>query len=210
MFKSLRNRFRKRRFANTALLKANECLDYLFNSDEAHEKYIGVRVLKKKGQGAIQDLRKHIIQMVLEIVQSNNPIIAMRKALISNIRSDCMNRLLWTEEFHNRREVIYAEFNKDIEDPDLLWSDEKTASLAAWSEAESVCLRFLQMSMFEEVSKEDWWADYVKLYEEHVRVLYRFILAKADGDEPSIYSALVKASQDMLHNLERKVLEESE
>lgn len=210
MFSRLKAWNKKRVFGNTALLEMNAILEMLFTSDEAQEKYPSIRVLKKKGEDTVNEFRKHIIQKVLAIVQKENPLTVMRKELISSVRTECMSRLLFTEEFHGRRQVIYDEFNKKTTDPEMLWSDERAAPLAMWNEAECICLRLLQGSMFEEVSQDDWWTAYVKCCEINFENLYRSLLAKVDGEDSSIYPVMLKAGEDALKDYERKILGVSE
>ena len=207
MFKRLKEWKTKRLFASNALFEMNSILHMLFTSDEAEQEYPCIRVLKKKGEDTVHEFRKHIIPTVLNIVQSENPLIAMRKELISSARNEIRERLLFTEEFHHRRQLIYDEVNK--KDPESGWSDEIAAPAARWYEAECICLRLLQSILFEEASGDDWWTAYVKLCEMNYQNLYRCILAKADGDEHSIYPVMLRAGGDALKDYERKILGES-
>lgn len=206
MFKCLKDWLKKRSLGSGAMLQTIQILEDLFSSDEVHNRYVSVRALKKMGGPTVEDFKKHIIQTVLKIVQSNNPLLALRKTLIVNIQSDCMNRLLLSEEFHDRRQVIYNLLNENSGKQEMLSSDETAASIAIWREAESVCLRLIQMSVFNDASEDDWWANYVKLNEQCVKSQYRCMLAEADGKEDLFNLEFLKASEALRLDLEQQVL----
>jgi len=210
MFKNMKKRLKKRTFANTALLETNAWLTYLLTSDEACEEYRCIRVIKEKGDENIQEFRKHIIETVLEIVQSEKPITAMCKALIKNIKEECINRLVWTDEFHSHRQLIYDAINKENDDTDSHMSDVQTATLMLWCEAEGLCLCYLQMKMFDDTSEVDWWLNYAKLHEEYTRNLCQCIVDEANGEIPSFSATLAKAARDGLEDYERRLIEEAE
>ncbi len=212
MFKGLKSAIKKRSFASSALLATNENLNYLFTSEEATNKYKCVAAFKKLGDETTQEFRKGIIQTVSEIVQSDNPILAMCKELILSAQSICMNNVLAREEFYKQRQIIYENMNKKHKDPEAFWSDEKIAVVTIWDEAECLCLRLLQAKMFDDLSQNDWWTDYYKLYELHVEAIYRSIIEQAGGTASTtdsvdsvLFGAILKSAQDY----ERKILEEA-
>jgi len=209
MFNRLRTKFKKRLFANTVVLELNKFLFSLFDSTEYEEKYTSIRILKKRGEDEIQAFKEEINEIILEVVQSDNPHIAMRKALISNIKNDSVNRLLWTEEFNEHRQVIYDavnEYGAVNEYSENQLSDKSTGSSAVLTEAESICLRYLQLSMFEKDSENGWWSTYVKLYEEYTKHLYRSILAKENNEKSSTSPIFLNACSSLVDDFEQKIL----
>jgi hypothetical protein len=76
-----------------------------------------------------------------------------------------------------------------------------------WADAESLFLRLLQRSMFEDVSQDDWWARYSPLYEEHVKSLYRAALAQAEGKVDSIHALMVKATRETTEKFKYQLFE---
>jgi len=156
LFKNIKIRIKKNAFAKTALLETNKWLSYLLTSDEACKEYRCIRIIKERGKESVQEYREHIIKKVSTIVQSENPITAMCKELIANVKSECVNRLVWTEEFHSHRHLIYDALNKNVVDIDDYFTDETTAFAMFWCEAESLCLRYLQTKMFDDTSEVDW------------------------------------------------------
>ena len=193
-----------------ALLKVTQIIEELFSLPAAEEKYASIKALKKIGPDEVEAFRKYILKEDMGIVQSDNPVLALRKALIDNIQLDRQSRLLLANEFRSRRQTIYDELNKSIENPHLRWSDSLLSTIAIWSEVEGVCLRQLQTSMVEKGSEGDWWSKYMLKYEEYVGNLYRSYLAKADGQQSSVYSALAKGSHKSVEDLEMKLTGKSQ
>ncbi|MCW5786079.1 MAG: hypothetical protein KIT49_01055 [Nitrospira sp.] len=95
-----------------------------------------------------------MLEKVQEIVTSQYPLISMRKALVDSLESYILNSAFWGEEFTHRRDQIYVQLNTR----GMQLSDESAAMAAIWADTESLFLRMLQESMFEDVSKDDWWA----------------------------------------------------
>ena len=203
MFGRLKKWWTRRAFQNAALLAAGRYVHELLTAAELPQSCKAIRIIKNTGRG--QEFREDIIRLVLQIVQSDEPLRELRKALMSNVKSDLSNRLLFTEEIYPRRHSIYEYMNREVSNPSLLWTDESVSGVAVWSEAESMCLRYLQGAMFEPISEDDWWTAYVKLYEQNTLNLYRSILARADGEELSILPLLLKAGDAALRDFEAKI-----
>lgn len=210
MLKSMEKRHENRDVENTALVGTRSFLNYLFTSDEACKEYRSIGVLRGKGARTLKEFRRHIIQTTLEIMESGNPATAICKRLILNAERDCANRLLWTEEFNSRRQVIYDGLNQETNSIGTLINEEPTARESFWNESETICLLNLQKNMFGENYHEEWWVAYVKLREEHIKYLYRSILDEADGKESSLYDLLAEVTGDNLTEYEHKLMEEAE
>jgi hypothetical protein len=206
-FKNLLSRYRNRAFISSALPKTTRMMEELFNSESLAETYTGIKTLKQRGPDEVAEFREYMINQVLGIARSSNPIVALRKALMENIRLDRQSRLLLADEFRQRRDVIYRELNKSVDDPDLVWSDHRVSTMAIWTEAESVLLRHLQKPLLENGMEDDWWSSYLTGYGKYVENVYRSILAKADGHQGSVYAAYVKASQKAVEDMEQGLLE---
>jgi hypothetical protein len=204
-FKGLLNRYRNRAFISSALPKTTQMIEELFTTESSEEMYTSIKALKQRGPEEVAEFREYMINEVLGIARSNNPVIALRKALIENIRLDRQSRLLLADEFRDRRQVIYKELNKSVEDLELLWSDHRVSTMAIWTEAESLLLRHLQKPLLEKGTEVDWWSSYIVGYGKYVENVYRSILAKADGHQSSVYSAFVKASYKVVEDMEHEL-----
>jgi hypothetical protein len=161
MFKKLMIRLRKRLFGSKVLLQCNRLLFGLLEDDNDNngrqqaQESIGNHcfdIIRKKGSKEIYDFRKNMIEEVLEIVQSDNPIISMRKKLIKQIHSSLHNQMFFNEKFYDRRQELYDVFNCI----GGKYSDETVSVIAIWDEAETYILRLLHLGYFEEISKDDW------------------------------------------------------
>lgn len=193
----------KEAFAKTAIQKTMQNIEQVFGSAEACSEFIGARVIRKKGKEAIAEFREHIIEKVKDIVSDPTPFIAMRKALVSSMESYLRDSAFFWEEFRDRREDIYRRLNAS----GAQLNDGTVASCAMWADAESLFLRLLQKSMFENVSQDDWWVRYSSLYEELVRSLYRATLAQAEGKTDSMHALMVKATSETTEKFKNKLFE---
>jgi len=193
----------KEAFTKTAIEKTAEDIERIFSSDQACSEYTGARVIRKKGGEAIAEFREHMIDKVQEIVTNSNPFIAIRKALINSMESYIRNSAFFWEEFRDRRENIYRQLNASGAE----LNDEIAASFAMWADAESIFLRLLQKSMFENVSQDDWWARYSPLYEEYIKNLYRAALAQSEGNIDSMHALMVKATKETTEKFKSKLFE---
>jgi hypothetical protein len=207
MFVRLRRWWARRAFQSKAVLETGLYLQKLFTSENLPESLESVRRIKNDRKE--KEFRKDVIQLVLKIVKSDNPLREMRKALISNIRSNLQHHLLFSEEICSRRHLIYEHMNRDQQDPELLWCDRMAASIALWTDVESLCLRHLQATMFEPTSDDDWWTAYVKLFEQNVLNLYRSIFAQANGDDFSSYALLLQEGDRILREFEANITREA-
>lgn len=192
----------KEAFANTAIEKTAQDIERVFGSDEACSEFMGARVIRKKGNEAIAEFREHMIEKVQEVVASPDPFIAMRKALVSSIESFINDSAFFLDEFRDRREEIYQQMNVT----GTQFSD-KNAALMMWADAESLFLRLLQRSMFEDVSQDNWLARYYSLYEEHVKSLYRTLLARGEGKVDSIHALMVKVSKETTEKFKNQLFQ---
>ncbi len=209
-------KLRKRGFANTVLLHCNRLIYELLEDDSstAHKELqetIGNHcfdVIRKRGKRdpqEINDFRKEMIEMVLGIVQSDNPIISMRKELIGLIHTSTLNHTFFMERFADRRKELYAAFNKEEGNAEIVNSDDTASVLFIWSEAECCILRMLQHTHFETVGEDDWFSAYSEAYQTYIEMLFELILSKKDEKDFSINGVLfpvfrqqIKASQQKL------------
>lgn len=195
-------RMSEQEFTKVAVEQTVRNIEHIFASEEACRAFTGARVIYKKGENAVAEFREYMVEKVQKIASSPNPLIAMRKALVESLENYILNAAFWGEEFTNRRDQIYLQLNTDAE-----LSDERAALAAIWADAESLFLRMLQESMFEDVSKDDWWARYSPLYEEHIKSLYRATLAKADGNINSMHAVLVNATRGTINKFKNHLFE---
>ena len=189
-------------FAKTAIEHTAHDIERVFGSEETCNEFMGARFIRKKGPDVISEFREYMIEKVQQIVTSTNPFVAMRKALVSSLESYILNSAFFWDEFRDQREEIYRQLNATGKP----FSDESAAS-AMWADSEGLFLRLLQTSMFEDVSKDDWWAKYSPLYEEHVRSLFRAALAQAEGRVGSIHALMVKVSKETAERFKNKLFE---
>ena len=206
MFKDIMQRYKERSFVNNAMQETAHLIDELFETPKPEEMYVGIKTLKRKGTTEVEAFKKYVLNEVLRIIQSENPTLALRKALIDNIQFERQSRLLLSSEFSVRRQVIYDELNTLYSTSSkMFWSDATVTTLAVWSEVEGICLRHLQTSMVEKGSDGDWWSTYARDYTHYLENLYRSFLAKADGQRSSIYSLLVSGSYKAVETMEVKL-----
>lgn len=190
-------------FTKAAVEQTVRNIERIFASEDACSTFTGARVIYKKGEKALAEFREYMVEMVQKIASSPNPLVAMRKAIVESLENYILNSAFWGEEFTKRRNEIYLQLNTGTQ-----LSDERAALAAIWADAESLFLRMLQESMFEDVSKDDWWAKYSPLYEEHVKSLYRATLAKVDGNFNSMHAVLVKATRETTDKFKKHLFEE--
>lgn len=189
--KKLQMKFRKRVFANTVLLHCHRLLYELLESDDDKarqeiQETIKNRcfdIIRKKGSQEMMDFRKEMIKTVLGIVQSDNPIVNMRKELIHVIHTDTLNRTFFMEKFADRREELYEALNKYIDNKEIVNSDDTASVLCIWSEAQSCILRMLQHTHFEEIGKDDWFSAYSEAYEMYIERLFELSLSMKEEEE---------------------------
>ncbi len=208
--------FYRAKFANSALLCCSNLISELLEDEnnEAREKLqkdIGHHcfdIIRKKGAQEINDFRKAMIKDFTQIVQSDNPIIAMRKKLIRTIHSDILNRTFLLEKYADRRQELYEEFNNYLDNSEILNSDETASVLFFWSEAECCILRMLQMYYFEKVGKDDWFSRYSEAYEIYTTELFDLALAKKDKKDVSLYSVTFPAMKQQIEVFQKKLIGE--
>jgi len=143
-------------------------------------------IIRKKGSQEMMDFRKELIETVLKIVQSDNPIISMRKEIIHTIHSDTLNRTFFLEKFKDRRQELYDAFNEKIGNSEILNCDGTTSVIVIWSEALCVILRMLQHTHFEKVGIDDWFSRYCKGYSIYTEMLFEGILKLKNKEDCSI------------------------
>jgi hypothetical protein len=215
--KKLSIKLRKRAFANTVLIQCSRLLSDLLESDSDNnsrqevQEIIGNHcfdIIRKKGSQEINDFRKEMIEKVLGIVQSDNPIISMRKELIHIIHSATLNRTFFTEKFADHRKELYEAFNKCLDNAEIVNSDDTTSVIFIWSEAESCILRLLQSKYFEETSKDDWFSNYSKAYQAYIEMFFELILSKKNEKDFSINGVLFPVLKQQIEAFQQKLIGE--
>ena len=219
--KKLQMKFRKRAFANTVLLHCN-CLIYeLVESDsgddvrkKAHKTTIShcfdvIRNRDKKGTQEIDFFRKKMIEMVLGIVQSDNPIISMRKELINLIHTDTLNRTFFLEKFADHRKELYESFNKYLGDSEIVNSDDTVSILCIWSIAQLYILRLLQHGYFEKAGKDDWFSRYSEAYSIYTEMLFEVSLKIDEKDySPDMECITFPLAKKLVEQFQEKLIGE--
>ena len=216
MFKKLMIRLRKRAFGSSVVLYCNHLLHYLLESDKyIHPKEVqeilGSRcfdIIRKGGSQAIADFRKEMIETVLGIVQSDNPIVNMRKELIHIIHTDTLNRTFFMEKFADRREELYEALNKCMDNAEIVNSDDTASVLFIWSEAQSCILRMLQHTHFEEVGKDDWFSRYSKAYSIYIEMLFEVSLKLKDEKDCSLDGVTFPVAKRLVEQFQEKLIGE--
>lgn len=210
-------RLRKRSFGTSVLILCNRLIYDLLESDinnarQEIQETIGNHcfdIIRKKGSQEIYDFRKMMIEKVLEIVQSDNPIIGMRMELIKTIQSDILNQTFFSEDFFNRRQELYEALNKYLDNKEIINSDETAGVLFIWNEAESCILRMLQAEYFEEVGKDDWFETYSKSYQLYIKMLFELALSKKDEKDFSVYGVMFPEFKKELESYQQKLVGET-
>ena len=87
------------------------------------------------------------------------------------------------------------------------WSKQKITHEMVWSEAESLVLGHLQVSMFETVKDDtDWWMILRKAYEDHVEEIYRLMMADLGRPGGWIHPTIATATNEQFVAMEDKIL----
>ena len=214
--KKLQMKFRKRGFANTVLLQCNRLIYELLESDSRNarkklQETIGNHcfdVIRKRGSQEINDFRKEMIETVLEIVQSDNPIVSMRRELIDIIHVAVLNRTFLLEKFQDRRQELYEAFDKVMGNSEILNCDEASSILFIWSEAKSCILRLLQFKYFEEVGKDDWFSRYSKAYSIYIEMLFEVSLKLKDEKDCSLDGVTFPVAKRLVEQFQQKLIGE--
>lgn len=196
----------KEGFAQFAMKKVAEEIDKIFSSDKACSEFVGARVIRKQGSKVIGEFRDYMLKKVAEITSDSNPHVALRRALTEVAATYVLNSAFFWEEFADKRRKIYSELNAGGAE----LSDENSSVTAVWADAESLFLRILQKSMFEDISRFDWLSQYCSLYNDHVRCLYRAALARAEGKSTSLHAMMVKITKDSADKFKQAVFEAKE
>jgi hypothetical protein len=196
--------------AGLARIKTDEIFLVLFSSPQAEEKYPSVRILKKDGAAAIQNFRRSFSDKVNQIVHSDNPLRSIRQALIKSIQSECLGRLLLSEESQSNRQLVYDVLNEGRSDSDQLWSDEICAAVAVWTDLESISLRMLQSELFRKTRMEDWESTYSQAYEGFTKQLFHSILDNKKGQNASLNAVLMKAYRELVLQFEQDLFAKSQ
>jgi hypothetical protein len=212
--KKLQMKFRKNAFENTVLLACNSLIFELLESDNsnARDKLHETTgnhcfdIIRKKGSQEINDFREDLIEIVSGIVQSDNPIVSMRKKLIELIHTDILNRTFFTEKFADRREELYENINKF--DEEGVASDEISSVLYILSEAKICILRMLQHTYFEEAGKDDWFERYSKAFSIYTEMLYEVGLQLKDEKDCSIDGVVFPVVKKQVEHFQEKLIGE--
>jgi hypothetical protein len=202
MFNKFNDKMSKKLIAKTIINDAMDFVELFFNEDKYSQKYISRRYFDKHGEEEKQDFRRYIHENVSRIMENENYFLGMRRALIECSKVERINRLIFDDEFAENRHLIYDSFNNDVKDDNDRWSDERCGHLSIVYEAECIILRLLQFAHFEDVSKKDWWENYVKALESHFRLLFGSIInGLSDADR-----LLIKKSWEMIDHAENVIL----
>lgn len=216
-FKKFKMSFLRANFESSVLLCCSNLIQELLLDEnnkarDSLQKTIGNNcfdiIREKSSEQDLADCRKRIIDKVTRIVKSDNPLISMRRKLISLIHSDTLNRSFLLEQYGNRRQELYEELNKYMDDAEILNSDETASILFIWSEAECCILRCLQSKYFESVGKEDWFSGYCKVYEMFVTSLFDLTLAQIDKEDISIYSITLPIQKKQVEHFQKELIGE--
>jgi hypothetical protein len=218
MFKKLMIRLRKRAFGSSVVLHCNRLLYDFLESDNYNDgrkeiqEIVGNHcfdIIRKKGSQAIADFRKEMIETVLGIVQSDNPITNMRKELIRTIHSDILNKTFFSEKFYDRRQELYEGLNHRFDNTDIMDYDEKASVVVIRCEAKSCILRLLQSQYFEETGEDDWFSNYSKVYQTYMEMLFELILSKKDEKDFSVNGMLFTVLKKQLESYQQNLIGES-
>jgi hypothetical protein len=167
--------------------------------------HVSLKILQER-----DDLRQSFLSYIEDkmksIVSSENPYYLFRKKIIETIKVEAINGVLLRKEFDGSREKICAAITRGMkyssehwsnpnvsfeQAKDLIrkaeafyseeWNYTKIVHEFAWSEAEGLVLRHMQVLLFrEKVSYDDWWHIYSQAWEEYVEGFYRLIASKED------------------------------
>lgn len=185
MLEKLMMKLAKKTLKNELIIAASGIIDNFLNDESSKEQHSSSRYFNKHGEKAKQDFRQHIMDMILEIAEDDNPIYALRRHLVSSSKLSITNRLLFDDQFVEKREALYDALNK--KSPEVAYNDEICSNLYMWTEAECIVLRmiqigFLERTAFEKMDKDDdWWGAYIKVFENNLRLLYLLQLELIDG-----------------------------
>lgn len=197
LLRKLQIKFFRESFNKSVLSSCNSLISALLDDknnvlrditqEEPHIKYF-FDLSRKKGEVLASNFRKSVMGDITQIVQSENPIIGMRKMLIKKIHSQIFYNRLLDEKFSDRIQELRSYFNKNIFvfDRDDLISN-KVASVA-WISACAECyvLRLLQNHYFERTERNDWFEKYSENYHIYMTHLFHMTLDKIDKIEPSV------------------------
>jgi len=182
-------------------------IEEMFTSEELAKEGTCIRALKTIGDTAVEEFRKEMLQdTVVGIVQSDNVVLSLCKALFSNIENHCLYQAIFSEGIAPRRQVIYDHFNEKIEDPALKWTDELIVSIDAWTGCRLFCLRYLEELI---LGKEDWWDSYLEVQKTFTENFFDVILDHAEGKEYSPLGPLMKPLNDAQTRYKEKILKQA-
>lgn len=199
--KKLQIKFNKRSFANTVLLQCHSLIYELVENDKgdairkkAHETTIipCFDIIRKRNEShpkETYDMREQMIKKVVGIVQSDNPIISMRKKLIQLIHTTTLNSTFFAEEFYDRRKEVEESLNKYMDDADMDDMPDTVdvpGTLYIWGTAELYILRLLHHGYFEKAEKDDWFSRYSEAYSIYTKMLFENVLKQKDGVDWSL------------------------
>jgi hypothetical protein len=206
-FTKLKDKVGRRAWQNQTLIATAKLTENLFNEKE--NQYACTQWFQRHGQPVKQEFKEQIIETVLAIVESENPLIEFRRALIDKTRATITNSLLFTDEFDAERQYLLQEWNKRMKlDTDNEKLEIMAYQLFMFSQAESFVLRYLQPDFFERVDQEnDWYLNYCKLVEEHFKTLYQSLIKIKYNSAEAIDALILKAYADSLEQYEKQLLD---
>jgi len=214
-FNKLRIKLCKRSFANSVILQCDRLI-YELLEDEKNEARQKIQedsgnkcfdVIRNKGAKEIKDFREELIKTVRIIVQSDDPIISMRKELIHTIHSSILNNTLFLDKFYDRRQELYKILDGYMCDGEIANSDEIASLLYIWSSARCTILRMLQHRCFEQTNNDDWFSAYSKACQSHTEMLFELGLAKKE-ERNSVKGLLFKTLSEQLEAFQKKLIGE--
>ena len=216
--KKLQMKLRRRAFANTVLLHCSRLLSELLEdeNDDTRQKVqesTGSRcfdIIKERGSHCLPEFRKDMIEKVLGIVRSDNPVITMRKEIIHTIHSNTINRMFFLEKFKDRRQELYKLFDEslDTQTKECVHGDKAVSELFFWSEAECCILRMLQGVHFEEIDKDDWFSKYTEAYSIYIEMMFEVALKLKSEEECSIEGVTFTTAMKAIQVLEKRLIGE--
>ena len=221
--KKLQIKLCKNRFGNTVLLQCHSLIYELVENDKgdairktAHETTIIpcfdiIRRRNERHPKETYDMREQMIKKVVGIVQSDNPIISMRKELLHLIHTTTLNRTFFAEEFCDRRKEIEESLNKYMDDADMDDISDTVdvpGTLCIWGTAELYILRLLHHEYFEKAEEDDWFSRYSQAYSIYMETLFRIDLAQRDGEDCSIYAVTFPVMKKQVEQFQQQLIGE--
>ena len=197
----------RRPWQNQVLIAAAKLTENLFNEKE--NQYACTQWFQVHGQPVQQEFKEQIIETVLAIVESKNPLIEFRRTLIDRTRSTIMNSLLFKDEFDSERQFLLQQWNKRMKlDMDNEQLEITAYQLFIFSQGESFVLRYLQPDFFEKVDQEnDWYPTYCELVESNFKTLYQSLIKLKTNSGGPVDAVILETYANSLEQYEKQLLD---